>query len=69
MLGLQANFWSHIDREEPLVDGQLFPRLLGIADRGWSPKDGTGAADFAARVCSQLPRLEMMGVNYHRDTK
>jgi hexosaminidase len=65
VLGLQANFWSHIDREEPLVDGQLFPRLLGIAERGWSPKDDADAADFAARVASQLPRLEMLGVNYH----
>jgi len=69
VLGLQANFWSHIDREEPKVDGQLFPRLLGIAERGWSPKDDTDAADFALRVKAQLPRLEMMGVSYHKDAK
>ncbi|NMC38123.1 MAG: beta-N-acetylhexosaminidase, partial [Bacteroidales bacterium] len=31
ILGLQANFWSHIDREPELVDKQLFPRLLSIA--------------------------------------
>jgi len=28
ILGLQANFWSHIDREPEKVDRQLFPRLL-----------------------------------------
>ncbi len=67
VLGLQANFWSHIDREEPLVDAQLFPRLLGIAERGWSPKADTDTADFATRVKAQLPRLEMLGVNYHRE--
>jgi len=66
VLGLQANFWSHIDREEPRVDAQLFPRLLGIAERGWSPKTTTDALDFARRVKAQLPHLERMGVAYHR---
>jgi len=66
VLGLQANFWSHIDREPPRVDAKLFPRLLATAERGWSPKTVTDAADFAARVKAQLPRLEMMGVSYHR---
>ena len=27
VLGLQANFWSHIDREPELVDKRIFPRL------------------------------------------
>ncbi len=67
VLGLQANFWSHIDREEPRVDAQLFPRLLGIAERGWSVKTATDAVDFARRVNAQLPELERMGVAYHRE--
>ena len=32
VLGLQASFWSHIDREPALVDRQLYPRLLSLAD-------------------------------------
>ncbi len=67
VLGLQANFWSHIDREESRVDAQLFPRLLGIAERGWSPKTADDAVDFARRVKAQLPHLERAGVAYHRE--
>jgi hexosaminidase len=31
ILGVQANFWSHIDRTVPAMDRQIFPRLLGFA--------------------------------------
>ena len=47
VLGLQANFWSHQDREPALVDKQLFPRLLSIAERGWSPASATDWDSFA----------------------
>ncbi len=67
ILGLQANFWSHIHREPDEVDAQLFPRLLAIAERGWSPKDATPWESFRRRVRAHLPRLEAMGVRYHED--
>jgi hexosaminidase len=35
-LGVQANFWSHIDRSEYNIDKQLFPRLMGLAETAWS---------------------------------
>jgi len=64
VLGLQANFWSHIDREPALVDRQLFPRLLALAERGWSPDDRDAWPDFARRARAQLPRLERLGIHF-----
>jgi hexosaminidase len=67
ILGLQANFWSHINREPDEVDALIFPRLLSIAGRGWSPK-GTGTWEgFRRRVEAHLPLLEAMGIRYHED--
>ena len=66
VLGLQANFWSHIDREPAKVDRQLFPRLLAIAERGWSPKEARDWNDFAWRARVHLARLDEMGVAYDR---
>lgn len=66
ILGLQANFWSHIDREPELVDQQLFPRLLALAERAWSPVDVRDWPAFKRRLDGQLPRLLAMGVHcYH----
>ena len=65
ILGLQANFWSHIDREPALVDRQLFPRLLSIAERAWSPATNSDWPAFHKRLNAQLPRLRQMGIHYH----
>ncbi len=64
VLGLQANFWSHLDREPWLVDRQLFPRLLALAERGWSPDNRTEWPAFDRRAREQLPRLAALGIHY-----
>jgi len=66
VLGLQANFWSHLDREPARVDRQLFPRLLAIAERGWSARDVRDQEDFRWRVKVHLVHLDELGVAYHR---
>jgi hexosaminidase len=67
ILGLQANFWSHIDREPEKVDRQLFPRLLAIAERGWSAKEAVDWADFSRRLRYHLAQLDRLGVRYNTD--
>ncbi|MCK5915589.1 MAG: family 20 glycosylhydrolase, partial [Deltaproteobacteria bacterium] len=69
VLGLQANFWSAVDREPDQVDRQLWPRLLAIAERGWSEKTVRDWEDFSRRVEAALPRLAELGVAYHPETK
>ncbi len=67
ILGLQANFWSHIDREENLVDRQLWPRLLAIAERGWSSKETRNFDDFQRRVGNNLKHLRDSNVTYKKE--
>jgi hypothetical protein len=66
ILGLQANFWSHIDREPEKVDAMLFPRLLSIAERGWSPKETRQWKHFQWRVKIHKVYLDGMGIHYRR---
>jgi hypothetical protein len=65
VLGLQANFWSHIDRSPDRVDYQLFPRLLSIAERAWSPQSVKDWAEFKRRMKLHLRELEWMGIHYN----
>ena len=65
ILGLQANFWSHIDREPEKVDRQIFPRLLAIAERGWSSKETVDWSDFSWRLKYHLAQLDQLGVRYN----
>ncbi len=68
ILGLQANFWSHIDREPKKVDRQLFPRLLALAERAWSPASVRDWDDFRKRLAAHLPLLKAMGISYWKGT-
>lgn len=64
VLGLQANFWSHIDREPPLVDKQIFPRLLSLAERGWSPPSATDWSAFEPRLRAHFEWLRRLEIRY-----
>jgi hexosaminidase len=67
ILGIQANFWSNIDREEVGVDKQVFPRLLAIAEVAWSPKGQRDETRFRDRVKIDSRRLKRLGVRYFPD--
>lgn len=64
VIGLQACFWSHIDREPHLVDHQLYPRLLSIAERGWSQENVTHWDQFNIRLSSHVSFWKHMGIHY-----
>jgi hexosaminidase len=64
VLGVQASFWSHLDREPDLVDRLLYPRLLALAERGWAPDNRSDWSDYRRRLEAHLPRLEKLGIAY-----
>ena len=47
--GLQAQLWSETTRTDAQVDYMLFPRLLALAERAWSPAPWTPAYQAGAR--------------------
>ncbi len=67
ILGVQANFWSNVDRQEAMVEKQIFPRLLAIAEVAWSPKDRRDETSFRARLKIACRRLKKLGVTYFAD--
>jgi hexosaminidase len=46
--GLQAQLWSETIRTDAQVDYMLFPRLLALAERAWSPAPWTPAYQVGA---------------------
>jgi hexosaminidase len=65
VLGIQANFWSHIDRTPTKTDYQLFPRLLGVAERAWAAADDKDYVDFRIRYDYHKAWLDTMNVKYY----
>jgi hexosaminidase len=66
ILGVQANFWSHIDRTEPKMDRQIFPRILALAEVGWTEAKDRNWNDFSLRLKNQYKSLDLLNI-YHMD--
>ena len=49
------------------VEFMVFPRLLGLAEIGWSPAEGRGWGEYRQRLAAEGKRLVDRGINFYRD--
>ncbi len=66
ILGLQANMWTTDDVRFSAVEHNTFPRLLAVAETGWTPKEKKDYPGFLHRLAAWSRRYEALGVDYAR---
>ena len=74
LLGVAAPLWTETIRAHSELEFMAFPRILAIAEIGWSPRPAsdTGVrgdgdiAEFFGRVAAVGRHLDALGVAYHR---
>jgi hexosaminidase len=66
VLGVEAPLWSETITSMADAEYLAFPRLIGIAEIGWSPRRGRSWAEYRLRLAAQGPLLRALGVNYFR---
>lgn len=64
ILGLQANLWTERVAGKERLDFMTFPRLLAIAEDGWTDAEKKDYEDFEKRVAVFLIYLKSEGINY-----
>lgn len=67
ILGGECNMWTEYAPQET-IDGKLFPRILAIAERLWSPEIARNFEEFQRRVWRQVERLAVEGVQAGDET-
>lgn len=65
ILGMQACFWSHIDRTEDKMDRKIFPRLGAMAEAAWTPRELKEWPDFQERLKADIVRQKILGINVY----
>jgi hexosaminidase len=65
VLGVEAPVWSETLPDIHAVEFMAFPRLPGIAEIGWSPRQGRSWSEYRLRLAAQGPRWDALGVNYY----
>jgi hexosaminidase len=64
ILGAQGNVWTEYIPTPDHAEYMAVPRMLAIAEIGWSPEENRNWEDFRERLNSQFLRLDYMNVNY-----
>lgn len=66
VIGVQGQLWSETVRGPQWMEHYLFPKMLGMAERGWnSDTTYTHAAFNQVLAKHELPYLNTRGVNFH----
>ena len=62
IIGVQANCWAEYMPTEARRDYQIFPRLIAIAETGWTPMTEKNFQNFCSRMVTDFQRLEALGM-------
>ena len=65
ILGVEAPLWSETLNTFDDIAYLAFPRLLGIAEIGWTPQADRDWSEYKVRLAAQGPRLRALGVNFY----
>jgi hexosaminidase len=66
LLGVEAPLWSETVKGIRDVEFLAFPRLVAIAEVGWSPGKSRDWESFKERLGAHGARLAALGVNFYR---
>lgn len=65
VLGVQANLWSEYIPNFKRLQYQTFPRMLALAETGWTSKQDKNFDDFQERMKLQYERLDALNIQYY----
>lgn len=65
LLGVQGQLWSETVRGPESLENLIFPKILGLAERGWNADSTYTEQDFHAVVLKEMPKWDAGGVTYH----
>ena len=65
ILGVQGNTWSEYMYTNAQREYMMYPRVVAVAEIGWTPLEKKDYKDFERRINNAYVRLDGHGVNYH----
>lgn len=64
IMGVQGNLWTEWIPSWDRVEYLIMPRMLALSEVGWTMPENKDWKKFQKKVIDQLPRLDVMGINY-----
>ncbi len=64
ILGIEACLWAEYVKDTKRLEWQVFPRLIAVAETGWTSKENKNFNSFLIRLDSYLKRLSFQKIKY-----
>ncbi|MHA1684407.1 MAG: beta-N-acetylhexosaminidase [Promethearchaeota archaeon] len=64
VLGVETPMWTEFAETEEHMNRFVFPRLVAVAENGWTPENRKDYDSFKQRLGGILPRLDSLGLKY-----
>ncbi len=65
ILGVQGNTWAEYMYTEEKREYMIFPRIIAVAEIGWTNLDKKDYTDFERRILNAYVRLDAHNMGYH----
>jgi hexosaminidase len=69
VLGVEAPLWSETVVTMKDIEYMLFPRVIGVAEIGWSPAEGRSWDEYKVRLANHGPRMTAKGIDFYKSPK
>ena len=63
-MGVQANFWTEYVFENETLEYLTFPRLIAVAEAGWTIQKRRDYKNFVERLDQHVPYFELINLSY-----
>ena len=67
VVGIEAPMFGETLAEDEAWDYMIYPRLMGHAEIGWTPKDDRVWEDYRTRMIAHGERLKNAGIQFYED--
>ncbi|MFC2136921.1 beta-N-acetylhexosaminidase [Bacteroidota bacterium] len=65
IIGVEGPLWSETIRNIDELEYLAFPRIIGIAEIGWTNQDNRDWDEYKYRLMNQLERIQSLDVNHY----
>ncbi len=65
ILGTQGNVWTEYMYTPELLEYRVYPRIIALAEVGWTQPEKKDFNGFLSRMNNQFVRLDLHNINYH----
>ncbi len=69
VLGVEAPLWSETIVNMDDIEYMIFPRIVGVAEIGWTKSSDRSWDEYKIRLGNQAPLWESMNINFYRSPK